>query len=188
VPQNLFGLPVHILVVHAVVVLLPVAVVAAILVAVWRRARERFGMTVVGLTFVATVLVPVASQSGESLQSRLPDSAIVRAHAALGKDLIPFAAVFGICVFAVVALDIYRRALGDPGAIHGVAARVWAKLPSGWRSRRERPWLSPGTTVASVLTVVFAVAVGYLVVRAGHSGAAAVWSHSVHLDRSAATP
>jgi len=181
VPQNAFGLPVHILVVHAVVVLLPIAVVAAILVAVWRRARERFGVAVVKLTFVATVLVPVASQSGEALQARLRSSPIIRAHASLGKALIPFAALFGIWVFAVVAIDVYRRAVADSRGLRGFAARVWAKLPASWRLQRERRWLRPGAAAASILTVVSALAVGYLIVRAGHTGAKAVWDHSVHL-------
>jgi hypothetical protein len=187
-PQNLFGLPLHILVVHAVVVLLPIAVVAAVAVAVWRRVRERFGPAVVGLSFVATLLVPIATQSGESLQAQLPSSPLIRSHAALGKALIPFAALFGIFLFALVALDVYARATADPRDLRGVAARLWARLPGGWRAERERPWLASGKVVASVLTVTFALAVGYLVVRAGHTGAKAVWDHSVRLSPGATSP
>lgn len=187
-PHNAFGLPVHILVVHVVVVLLPVAVVAAILVAVWPRVRARWGMAVLALTFVATLFVPVATQSGESLQARLPSSPIIRTHVALGKDLIPFAAVFGICLFVLVAIDVHRRASADARAVRGLGARVWAKLPAKWRAPGERGWHRPGAVAASVLTVVFAVAVGYLVVRAGHTGARAVWDHTVRLRQSVATP
>ncbi len=187
-PQNLFGLPLHILVVHAVVVLLPLAVVAAVAVAGWRRVRERFGPAVVGVTFVATGLVPIATQSGESLQARLPSSPLIRSHAALGKALIPFAAIFGILLFAVVALDIHARGTANPRDLRGVAARLWSKLPVRWRAERERPWLVPSQIAGSVLTVIFAVAVGYLIVRAGHTGAKAVWDHSVHLRPSASSP
>jgi uncharacterized membrane protein len=187
-PQNAFGLPVHILVVHVVVVLLPIAVVAAIIVAAWPRVRARWGMAVLGLTFVATLFVPVATQSGESLQARLPSSPIIRAHASLGKDLIPIAALFGICVFVLVAIDLHRRATADPKTVRGLGARVFGKLPAKWRATGERGWHRLGLVLASVLTVVFAVAVGYLVVRAGHTGARAVWDHTIRLKQSVATP
>jgi hypothetical protein len=65
---------------------------------------------------------------------------------------------------------------------------VFGKLPAKWRATGERGWHRLGLVLASVLTVVFAVAVGYLVVRAGHTGARAVWDHTIRLKQSVATP
>jgi len=71
-PDNLFGLPTHVLVQHVVVVLLPVATVAALLVALWAWYRHHLGIARLVATFLVTVFVPLTTQSGESLASRLP--------------------------------------------------------------------------------------------------------------------
>ena len=75
------GLPVHPLVVHAVVVLLPLATLGTLAIAVrpaWRRA---YGPLVVACAAVATVLIPVATSSGEALENlvaRLPPALLAR--------------------------------------------------------------------------------------------------------------
>ena len=61
------GLPLHPLVVHAVVVLLPLAILGTIALALHRPWRATYGPLVVGVAAVATALVPVATSSGESL-------------------------------------------------------------------------------------------------------------------------
>ena len=53
-PENLFGLPTHILLLHVVVILLPLAAVATVAVALSSRFRHRWGIATVCATFVVT--------------------------------------------------------------------------------------------------------------------------------------
>jgi len=112
------GLPIHPLVVHAVVVLLPLACVGLIAVAVFPRWRDRFGVLVVLVAAAATAAIPVANESGEMLAARLGEPAD---HAALGDTLIWFA--LPLLLMAVVLVGVHRRA-----ARSGVAV---AKGPAG---------------------------------------------------------
>src|SRR5689334_14612071 len=102
-PDNLFGLPTHVLLQHVVVVLLPVAAVAALLVASWAWYRHHLGVATLIATFLVTLFVPLTTQSGESLAGRLPDSPAISAHVAAGDRVQWVAAIFGLCLFAVVA-------------------------------------------------------------------------------------
>jgi hypothetical protein len=173
-PDNLFGLPTHVLLQHVVVVLLPIAAVAALLVAVWAWYRHHLGLATLVATFLVTVFVPLTTQSGESLAGRLPDSQVIAAHAAAGDRVQWVAALFGLCLFAVVALDLRRRASMTAEL---APAEVWIsrRAPAGWRDAPPS-WTSPALTVARVLLVIAAIAVVVVVVLAGHSGARAVWS------------
>ena len=75
------GLPLHPLVVHAVVVLLPLAVLGTIAIAVRPAWRLSYGPLVVAIAAVATVLIPVSTSSGEALEKRVGDPGN---HAAAG--------------------------------------------------------------------------------------------------------
>jgi len=93
-PENLFGLPTHVLLQHVVVVLLPIAAVGALLVAVWAWYRHHLGVVTLVATFLVTLAVPLTTQSGESLEGRLPDSPSIAAHATAG-DRVLWVAAFG---------------------------------------------------------------------------------------------
>lgn len=151
------GLPVHPLVVHAIVVLLPLAVLGTLAIALRPSWRVRYGVLVVAAAAVATVLVPVATSSGEALERRVGDPG---RHAELGDQLIWFA----------IPLLVLSAAL------------VWVQ----WRRERpERGLTGDGRTgaaggrtlprVVAVLAVVAAVACGVQVYRVGDSGARAAW-------------
>ena len=58
----------HPLVVHAVVVLLPLAALGVVALAVRPAWRGRFGVLVVVIAALATAAVPLATDSGESLE------------------------------------------------------------------------------------------------------------------------
>ncbi|WP_424186586.1 DUF2231 domain-containing protein [Actinokineospora sp. G85] len=146
------GLPVHALVVHAVVVLIPLAVLGAVVIAVWPAARERYGWLVVAFAGVATLLTPVASVSGFALRERLPDNELIQAHEALGQQLIFFVAPLFL---AVLVLMIAHRA--------------------GARTERPKSWAKPVLVVFAVLSVVAGAAAGVQVYRVGDAGSRAVW-------------
>lgn len=152
------GLPVHPLVVHAVVVLLPLAVLGTIAIAAKPAWRATYGWLVVGIAAVATVLVPVATSSGEALEERVGDPG---EHAELGDQLIWFAIALLLFSFLMVYLD-HRKAAGKPAV--GPSA-----LP----------------TVVTVLAVVAALATTVQVYRVGDSGARAAWGDQVGSSSSA---
>lgn len=154
------GLPVHPLVVHAVVVLLPLAVLGTLALALRPAWRLRYGWLLVGVTAVATVLVPVATSSGEALERRVGNPG---EHAELGDTLIWFAAPLLVLVLAMVLLE--RRRSGATRDGDGPGA------PGG-------PGRGLATGVA-VVAVVVALGTAVQVYRIGDSGARAVWGGSV---------
>jgi len=152
------GLPIHPLVVHAVVVLLPLAVLGTIAIVARPRWRVTFGPLVVGSAAVATILVPIATSSGEALEKRVGDPG---QHAALGDQLIWFAVPLLLLATGLVWLA-RRSAAG--------------KAPIG-------PTALPA--VVAGLAVVAALATSVQVYRVGDSGARAAWGDQVD---SSATP
>lgn len=110
------GLPVHPLVVHAVVVLLPLAILGAIAIAVRPEWRTKYGVLVVAIAAVATALIPVATSSGEALEQRVGDPG---QHAQLGDQLIWFALPLLVLIAALVWLS--RRPGTGRRLLQGVA-------------------------------------------------------------------
>jgi uncharacterized membrane protein len=138
---SIAGLPLHPLVVHGVVVLLPLMAVLTVLVAVLGRWRRGAWWTVGG-NAVVTVMALVAKESGERLEAALPpgDEAIER-HTELG-DVLPLFAL-GLLVASVVSALVRSNArLRWVGAAlviaAGVAAVVWTVLTG--HSGSEAVW------------------------------------------------
>ena len=146
------GLPIHPLVVHGVVVLLPLAVLGTIAIAVRPRWRLTYGPLVVVCAAVATAMLPVATSSGEALERHVGDPG---KHAALGDQLIWFAIPLLVLALALVVLE--RRKAAD------------------------KPALGPSALPMAVagLAVVAALATGVQVYRVGDSGARAAWGDKV---------
>jgi hypothetical protein len=154
------GLPVHPLVVHAVVVLLPLACLGTLAIAVRRGWRERYGVLVVAVAALATVLIPVATSSGEALERRVGNPGD---HAELGDQLIWFAVPLLVLAVLLVGLDLRSGR---------------APAPAEGPSERSASTSTPGRVVAG-LAVVAAVAASVQVYRVGESGARAAWGDKV---------
>ena len=156
------GLPVHALVVHAVVVLLPLGALGTIAIAVRPAWRHTYGPLVVGITAVATVLLPVATSSGEALEERVGNPG---EHAELGDQLIWFALPMLAFALALVILD----------------RRGSRRTPEPRDGRRARSAAASGTalTVVAGLALVAALATSVQVYRVGDSGARAAWGDRV---------
>lgn len=148
-PETFNGLPLHPLVVHAVVVLLPLAALGTIAIAVRPQWRTRYGLLVTAAALIATVLVPVATSSGEALEQRVGEPG---AHAELGEQLIWFA--LPLLILSAILTYGGRR---SPAAIE---------------TPRGHPGIMRGV---AVLAVVAAVAAGVQIYRVGDSGARAAW-------------
>jgi hypothetical protein len=106
--ETFLGLPVHVLVIHAVVAGVPLAGLATIAVAVRAGWRDRFGWLVVMLDAAVTVAVFVARQSGQWLYDRLNAPAVAAHHRQLGLTLIWFM----LAVLAASVLLMLTRRLG----------------------------------------------------------------------------
>jgi len=154
------GLPVHPLVVHGVVVLLPLAILGTVAIAVRPGWRSRYGALVVAVTAVATALIPVATSSGEALEKHVGDPG---EHAQLGDQLIWFAVPLLLLVAALVGLDRRGSATRDTGE-DGAATSAGSTTV---------------VTVVAALAVIASLAAGVQVYRVGDSGARAAWGDQV---------
>lgn len=156
------GLPLHPLVVHAVVVLLPLSAVGTVLIAVRPAWRRRFGTAVAALAVLAVAMVPIAQQTGEQLEDKLEalENPLIEHHAELGDTLLPYAVTFGVLVLALVLTgslaDHQARAAGPPAAPR---RRLWRAL----------------VVPLAILAVLSAAVTTVRVVQIGHSGSTAVW-------------
>jgi uncharacterized membrane protein len=143
------GLPIHPLVVHGVVVLLPLSIIGVLALVVRPAWRARYGVLVAACAAVATVLIPVATSSGESFEKRVGNPG---QHAELGDQLLWFAIPLLVAAVAIVVVD---RGIPDKAVRRPVAGLV------------------------SVVAVVAAVAAGVQVYRVGESGARAAWGNQM---------
>jgi hypothetical protein len=205
IPKTVNGVPSHPLIVHAVVVLIPLAVIGTIGIAVWPAMRRYFALTVLAVGVVGGLAVPVAVLSGENFRDRLGAQQLVRTHQAFAHKLLWWTLAFVIILIVMVVLDLARR-LGpaaaavpsapDAGPVGGssgggvaTVARVQAPAPVTMTTRFERSigrvipsalreqvqFLRRAQPVLSVVSVVLAVIVGYYCFKTGDSGAKAVW-------------
>ena len=155
------GIPLHPLIVHAVVVLVPLASLLLLLAAVSPRIRHWAGILTPITATVALVLVPFATQSGEALKKRVEASPALEEHTELGDSLLYFVIVLAVLAWALWFLDRRARAAGGSAASDGTAAP---------------PARSGLLTAVVVLSVISVLATTVQVVRIGHSGASASWS------------
>ena len=154
------GLPVHPLVVHAVVVLLPIATLGVIAIAVRPAWRRPYGLLVVACTALATVMIPIATSSGEALEERVGDPG---EHAELGDQLSWFAVPMLVLAVALWWLD--RRSAATGSAIEAAGT---ARTTSAGMMR-----------AVAALAVVAALATSVQVYRVGDSGARSAWGDQV---------
>jgi hypothetical protein len=166
--DQVFGLPVHALVIHLVVVLGPLAALSAIAYAVRPAWRWYLKWPTVALALITGVTSFVAAQSGQALEHRLlttqaamdsPPGRLILAHASAGTRM----RLVGL-VFMVVALVIV----------------LWV-LPATERQRNVTDPAGPARSrplalAAAAVLVLAALGVLVQVTVTGHTGAKAVWS------------
>jgi uncharacterized membrane protein len=144
--DSVAGLPLHPLVVHGAVVLVPLAALGLILMAVRPSFSRRFGVLVVIVAGAAALASVAAKESGEALADRVGTPEV---HAELG-DVMP-----------LVALGLFALGL------------VFWLVDRGIPGNKPRPgWL----VVYAILLVLASAFAIYWTVRVGHSGAEATWS------------
>jgi hypothetical protein len=159
------GLPTHALVVHAVVILLPLAALGAVAVALVPPLRRRYGEVVAALTILAVAAVPVATHSGQYLFNRksaafgpanTAEAALMERHRVLGHQLWPWAVTLLVGVLLVVGLPL----LADRRD----------------RTAQRSTWSRGLALLAVAAALVGAVGSTVMVVRIGEAGSKAAWS------------
>ncbi len=183
-PETVRGLPLHALIVHGVVVLVPLVAIGTVLAALWPAARRHFGAFVVVAAAGATVLVPVTTDSGEDLERRLGVQQLVQDHAEWGERMLPAMLLLSASALALVLIDIVRRTGGTdgPAAARATAAPptrldrwLGARAPAGLRTASAERTLVLAERVVAVVAVLAALVALYVVFQTGESGAKAVW-------------
>lgn len=159
------GLPLHVLLVHVVLVATPLLALTLILIAAWPAARRVLWLPVL---LAAGVLLPLGLftiEAGKWLEERVPPAPLIREHTAQGEDIVPWLVILlvfagVIAAWAVVELVVSRRSTQTGRAVPGRAIRI---------------------VVGALLTgAAIAVAVGstWTLVLIGESGSRAVWEGS----------
>jgi hypothetical protein len=151
--DTIFGLPLHPLVVHATVVVVPSTAFLVALAAVYPRFRAWIGPVPALAALLSCVLVPLSTGSGEELEHRVGDSSLVEKHADLAETLIWF--VVPLAAVAILGYWIHRR--GTAGESTGKAL----------------------VAVVAVVAVGLSGATLVDVALIGHTGAKASWSKVV---------
>lgn len=146
------GLPVHPLLVHATVVVLPLAALLVVLAAVWPRFRSWAGPLPAVTAILSVVLVPLSTASGEAFYERIEDATggenpLIEHHQELAETLLWIALPFA--VLAVLGYWLHRT--GGP---------------------------KPLLIAVSVMSVLAAGALAVDVALIGHAGAKAVYEGS----------
>jgi hypothetical protein len=155
--SSIFGIPAHPLIVHAVVVLVPLTALGAIAVVISPWVRSHIGWLVAAMAALNVLLVPLAAGSGESLEERIDETALVETHAEMGEQLLPWIIALALVVAAFMVLA--RLASRRPADT----------APPAWAGHTA-------SIVLAAITVVAASGALVQVARIGHSGAKASWS------------
>jgi len=166
-PSFIGGLPLHPLVVHATVVLVPLAVLGSLLVVLWPAARRRYGSLVVVIAVLATVCTVVAEQTGEALEHALPHDPAIETHAAAGDYLKFWMAplMIALAIFVLMHRHADRLSRREAGTTSSLAL-----------AGRQRVL----AVVVAVVTAVLALGTAAVVFLTGDLGARVVWGDRVY--------
>lgn len=148
------GLPVHALVLHAAVIFVPLLAIGAIVYALVARWRPKIGWAVVLLSVAAPASALVAKLSGSELYERL----LAQGMSGTGKEILDDHMGYGDLTFW------FSLALGVVSL-----AMVFLTL------RRTTPLPRAAELGGAAVMVVLAALSGYYVFLTGDSGATAVW-------------
>jgi hypothetical protein len=179
-PVTINGSPTHVLIVHVVVVMLPLAVLGAVLLVAVPATRRGFSLLTLLVGFIACAAIPFAFLSGSTLRSHVSDSPLIARHVSLAHQLLPLAAIFGLTLAAFVGVDLLRRTRS--GKLNNLERRFVTfapNLPEYARTHR----LTGLHRATATLLVVLAFATGVQVYRVGDAGAKASWAGRLTSER-----
>ncbi|GAA0898588.1 DUF2231 domain-containing protein [Pseudonocardia zijingensis] len=154
------GIPLHPLVVHAVVVLLPLAALGAVVVAVRRSWRRVLGLPVLLVAVAGVAAVPLATSTGNQLWAVLgAQNPVIETHVQRASWLLPAALVFLLLLGGALLTELAS-----------VRAEAGAHAAPAATATQYRV-----ATGLSALAALTGLAVTAIVVWVGHAGSTAVW-------------
>lgn len=165
------GLPAHILLVHAVVVLVPLTAVLIVLVTVWPAARARLTVASAVVAVLTLISVPLTTDAGEWLERHVQRTVLVRAHTQLGDTMLPWAIGLAVVALAVLARELL--AARGTGLVAGGEGPGAARTASGRGARLGGRAVSIGLAVVAVIVAVGSMVTVYEI---GDSGSRAAWT------------
>lgn len=146
--DTILGLPVHALVNHVVVVLVPLAAIGLIAVAVHPPWRRPYLPVVALLSTAGLAMVPITTMSGQKLEERIHVGGVIAQrlhdHEQMGRLVIYPTLLMWVLSLAMLYLD-----------------------------RKQQ--VGRGMTIVAVLAVIGALAAAGQVAVTGHLGAKSVW-------------
>ena len=159
------GLPLHVLLVHAIVVLVPLLALLLVVIAAWPAARRVLWLpALIG----AAVLLPLGLatiEAGKWLEVRVPPAPLIQEHTAIGESIVPW--LVSLLVLAAV-----------------VAAWAVVELLSARNVGRDEP-APPGRGIrigvgAALTLAALVIAIGstWTLVQIAEAGSRAVWEGS----------
>lgn len=159
------GLPLHVLLVHALIVLTPLVALALIVIAAWPAARRALWLPVLIASIVLLPLGLITIDAGKWLEVRVPPAPLIQEHTAQGEDIVPWLVallVLGVAVaaWAVVELVTTRRATGQRRDGLGRGIRIGVSV------------------VLTIAAIAVAAGTTWTLVRIGEAGSRAVWEGS----------
>ena len=147
--DSINGVPLHALIVHVAIVLIPLSAIGAILIAARPKALRFFGVKTVIAAAVGVVAGVISKTSGQNLSQRV---GWPQEHVDYG-NIFPIAAV----AFLLLLVVFWLIARGVP-------------------LNRNRPlWLK----VFGATLILAAIGITYLTVLTGFSGASATWTKTI---------
>ena len=158
IPYEINGLPAHVLVLHAVVVLVPLTSLLVVGTAFWSAARRRLGVAVPILALVTLGAVQLTINAGGWLIRRVPITPLVRA-------------------------DPGRPTTG-PGTVHTQTLTRATTAPTGRRSTLA----TGVAGVAMIAALAAGVGATVQCYRVGDAGARAVWTDNFSTQPLPRTP
>ena len=144
------GLPVHPLISHAVVIVVPLAAIGALILTFIPKWRTTYSPLVLIAVLFSPISAFIATQSGEALSERV---GLPKSHSTLGDRL-----AFVVLAFAIVF-------------------SIWLAIERSARVRKKVPKVLQ--QVIKVLVPILAIASLILTVLVGHSGAEASWKDRI---------
>ena len=137
------GLPLHVLLVHAVIVLVPLLALLLVVIAAWRAARRVLWLpALIG----AAVLLPlglVTIEAGEWLEERVPQTPLIQAHTDIGESIVPWLVALLVLAAVIAAWAVFemvsarRAGDGEPAASRPWSPRRGQRRAHTRRTRRR---------------------------------------------------
>jgi uncharacterized membrane protein len=148
------GLPAHVLLVHAIVVLVPLTAALEILCGMFPPVRRCLVWLVLVLALITAALTPITANAGEWLIARQHDvSAILQTHADRGDKMLYFSIALAVVAIVLAILHVREG-----------------------RAEKRRVGSNVAVAILALAVGVSSIIFTYMV---GDAGAQSVWGHEL---------